>query len=85
LRDTRSTGALNAGKPIKEPQTHGAGDIENHLADLDLQLTVRCCRCHRASPFLVQKWIEISAILDTFENRVLLKIPHQGVKTQEKL
>jgi hypothetical protein len=45
-------GALNAGEPIEEPQTDRAGDVENHLADLDFDLTVRSgcgCRCHRVS------------------------------------
>jgi hypothetical protein len=31
-----SAGALNPGEPVKEPEAHGAGDVENHLADLDL-------------------------------------------------
>ncbi|MGH7230801.1 MAG: hypothetical protein ACREJU_05500 [Nitrospiraceae bacterium] len=29
---------LDSGKPVKEPQTNRAGDIENHLADLDLHV-----------------------------------------------
>ena len=45
-----SAGALYAGKPIEEPQTDGNGDVENHLADLDLDFTVlNCCRGHRVS------------------------------------
>ena len=29
-------GALNSIEPIKEPQAHRTGDVENHLADFDL-------------------------------------------------
>jgi hypothetical protein len=45
--------ALDAIKPVEEPKTHGTGDIENHLPDLDLEFAIRSCRCHCfASPFL---------------------------------
>jgi hypothetical protein len=45
-----SAGALNPSKPIEKPQTNGSGDIENHLSDLDLDLTVWSgCRGHRFS------------------------------------
>jgi hypothetical protein len=43
-----STGTLNSGKPIEKPEPKCTGDVENHLADFDLDLTIlRCCRCHR--------------------------------------
>jgi hypothetical protein len=43
----RSAGALNAGEPIEEPQADRSGDVKNHLADLDLDLTIWSgCRCH---------------------------------------
>jgi hypothetical protein len=29
---------LNAGKPVKEPQADGTGDVENHLPDFDLEI-----------------------------------------------
>ena len=29
-------GALNSIEPIKKPQAHRTGDVENHLADFDL-------------------------------------------------
>jgi hypothetical protein len=45
----RLAGALNSCKPIKEPQTHSACDVENHLADFDLHLAICRCRCHRVS------------------------------------
>jgi hypothetical protein len=46
----RSAGALNASEPIEEPETDGTGDVENHLSDLDFDLTVwNCCRGHRLS------------------------------------
>ena len=32
-------GALNAGKPIEEPQTDRAGQIENGFADFSLKLS----------------------------------------------
>jgi hypothetical protein len=47
-----SAGALDARKPIEEPETDGAGDVKNHLADLDLDFTIRSsCRCHHVSFF----------------------------------
>jgi hypothetical protein len=60
-------GALNASKPIEEPQTHRASDIENHLADLNLQLAVSCRRRHRASPSMIEIVSEISEFLDTLK------------------
>ena len=42
-------GTLNAGEPVKEPQSHGAGDVENHLPDLDLEIAVRSLRRHHFS------------------------------------
>ena len=44
-----SAGALNSSEPIKKPQTRRTGDVENHLADSDLYLTIRCCRSHYVS------------------------------------
>jgi hypothetical protein len=54
-----SAGALDAGKPIEEPQTDRASDVKNHLADLDFDLSVwsGCgCRCHRVSFSLKGIW-----------------------------
>src|SRR2546423_1980327 len=45
----RLAGALNSSEPIKKPQTHCTCDIENHLADSDLYIAIRCCRGHRIS------------------------------------
>jgi hypothetical protein len=45
-------GALNAGKPVEEPQSYCTGDIEDHFADFDFQLTIwrrRCCHCFSLS------------------------------------
>ena len=42
-------GALNPSEPIKEPQTHGTGDVKNHLADSNFYLAIRCCRSHHFS------------------------------------
>jgi hypothetical protein len=44
-----SAGALHTGEPVKEPKTHCTSDIENHLADLNLEFAIRSCRCHRFS------------------------------------
>ena len=45
-----SAGALNAGEPVEEPQTDGTGDVENHLSNLDLDLTIgSSCRGHHVS------------------------------------
>jgi hypothetical protein len=69
-----SAGALDAGKPIEEPQTHGAGNIENHLPYLHLQLAVRyCCRRHRAVPSLNRILIESFTILDTLKTGMLME------------
>jgi hypothetical protein len=69
-----SAGALDAGKPIEEPQTYGAGNVENHLTYLYLQLTVSYgCRRHRAFPSLNQKLIESFVILDTLKTGMLMK------------
>ena len=59
--------ALNAGKPVKEPQTHRASDVENHLADLNHQLAVSCCRRHLASPSMIEIVSEICEFLDTLK------------------
>jgi hypothetical protein len=41
---------LDTGEPIEKPQTDRAGNVKNHLADLDFHLTVWSgCRCHRVS------------------------------------
>ena len=45
----RLAGALNSSEPIKEPQTQCTGDVENHLADSDFYLAIRCCRSHYVS------------------------------------
>jgi hypothetical protein len=46
-------GALNAGEPVEEPKTNGTRNVENHLSDLDLDLTIGSgCRGHHVS-FLV--------------------------------
>ena len=58
-------GALNAGKPIEKPQTHRASDVENHLADFNHQITVRCCRRHLASPSMLEIVSEVCEFLDT--------------------
>jgi hypothetical protein len=42
----RSAGALNTGEPIKKPQTHGTGNVENHLADSNFYFAIRRCRGH---------------------------------------
>jgi hypothetical protein len=43
----QSAGALNPGEPIKEPHTYGAGDVENHLPDFDLEFAIwNACRRH---------------------------------------
>ena len=68
-------GALNASKPIEKPQTHRAGDIENHLADLNHQIAISCRRRHHASPSIIEIVSEISEFLDTLKTCVLFKIP----------
>jgi hypothetical protein len=35
-----SARALNAGKPVKKPQAHRAGNVKNHLAELDLSVVL---------------------------------------------
>jgi hypothetical protein len=51
-----SAGALYPGEPIEKPQANGSGNIENHLADFDLDVTVGYSRrCHLVS-FLYWKW-----------------------------
>jgi hypothetical protein len=45
----RLAGALNSSEPIKKPQTRSTGDVENHLADSDFYLAIRCCRRHYVS------------------------------------
>lgn len=48
--DPALAGALYAGKPIEEPQAKRGGNVKNHLADFDLDVTVWSgCRCHRVS------------------------------------
>lgn len=59
------TGALNASKPIEKPQTHRASDVENHLADSNHQIAVRCCRRHLASPSMLEIVSEVREFLDT--------------------
>jgi hypothetical protein len=49
LSGLESAGALNTGEPVKEPQTHRTGDVEDHLPDLDLEFAIRSCRCHLLS------------------------------------
>jgi hypothetical protein len=45
----RLAGALNSSEPIKKPQTRRTGDVENHFADFDFYLAIRCCRRHYVS------------------------------------
>jgi hypothetical protein len=42
-----SAWALNACEPVEKPQAHGAGDVKNHLAELDLVVVL--CRIHDVS------------------------------------
>ena len=45
-----SARALDSGEPVEEPQTDGTGDVENHLSNLDLDLTIgSSCRGHHVS------------------------------------
>jgi hypothetical protein len=57
-----SARALDASEPIKKPETDCASDVENHLADLDLNFTVRCSRCHRVSFSMMGKVDEVCEV-----------------------
>ena len=79
-----SAGALNAGEPIEKPETHCAGDIEDHLADLDLEFAIcsRCCHCLslplvRTKKSDPRRWVSWHTGIC-----VLLKVPRSGAEKQ---
>jgi hypothetical protein len=80
-------GALNSSEPIKKPQTRRTGDVENHLADSDFYLAIRCCRSHYVSfsPDANEKSRISSATFLTHRYPCVIQnsLPH--TKNQEKL
>jgi len=86
-----SAGALYARKPIEEPQTDGAGDVKNHLADLNLDRTVwNCCRCHRVS-FFWWEWenasinVYVGRFLDTHGSVCYANLVVECVNTRKNM
>ena len=84
-----SARALDAGKPIKEPQAHCARNIKNHLADLGMHL-ILCYGFHRISLCLFKNILRDAQSLTDFKSLCysfshVASLCQRGKKYEEKL